>query len=86
MQWTEVSRPVESQYVIATLDGGTRAVIMYFLGRATIESGVDYQEGPFAVGMVDSMDVPRQSRAFVRNLDRLDGRVEEFGACLITFD
>jgi hypothetical protein len=59
---------------------------MHFLGPAAVEPGVDNQEGPFEVGMVDSMKVPRQSRVFVRNLDRLDGRVEEFGACLITFD
>ena len=81
-----MSGPVESQRVVATVDGGTRAAIMHFLGRATVESGVDNQEGPFAVGMVDSMEVPRQSRVFVRNLDRLDGRIEEFGAGLITFD
>jgi hypothetical protein len=56
---------------------------MHFLGRAAVESGVDNQEGPLAVGTIDSMEVAGQSRVLVRNLDRLNRRIEECGACLI---
>src|ERR1700742_5149912 len=82
MQRPKLPRPVKGQYVVAALNGSPAAVHMYLLARA-IKPGVNDEQRPLAARTIHAMKVSRQRRVLVRNLHRLNRRIEQRSASFV---
>jgi hypothetical protein len=63
VEWTELSRSIEGQHVVSTLNCRASPLHMHLLGRS-IEAGMDDDEGAPGIGVIYAMQVAWQSRMF----------------------
>ena len=85
MQGPELPGTVERQNIVAPLRSGAGAHNVHLLGGA-VEPAVHDDGRARAGGEVGAVDIARQCRVLVWDLDRLDWRIEQRRAGLVAVD